>query len=565
MAVITGTSGPDDLRGTDLHDVIFGGAGDDTLAGFGGHDHLDGGVGDDLLSGGDGDDLLKGDEGDDTLDGGTGKDTLLGGAGNDLLKGGAGRDVLDGGAGDDTLDGGAGGANMASYADATSGVTVSLAIAGPQDTVGAGVDFLIHIQALKGSVFGDVLTGDNGDNIIYGGGGRLGGGGFDTIDGGGGKDTIVGDGLLYGGAGNDQITGMASGDTLYGGDGDDHLYGGFHIPGHSGGGSDGVYGGAGNDYMKVFFGDDTLDGGPGDDIMVGSRSGHEVFYAMDGADTVIAGPDDDIYVPAASTTGQAEIIGDAGNRYPRGDVLHVVGDPTAGTPFDFSHVSGINGLDLGPEVFARLAAGNVPSDPEHTPAQTLTAHGGLGVDASALSAVHVVYTVDPSVSTGVSVTGADLADTLAGGDHDDVLSGGRGQDLLTGGSGDDTLYGGMSQDTLNGGSGADVLSGGGGKDLFVYTALGDSTVDPSGQDHVLDFSHANGDQIDLSAIDADTKQDGDQAFTMAPAFTDHPGQLIQLAHGAGVLVEGDVNGDGVADFAIQVDTPTLLTASDFVL
>jgi large repetitive protein len=47
-----------------------------------------------------------------------------------------GDDQLTGGAGDDT----------ASYAAAGSGVTVSLAIAGPQDTGGAGAEPLIGIE-----------------------------------------------------------------------------------------------------------------------------------------------------------------------------------------------------------------------------------------------------------------------------------------------------------------------------------------------------------------------------------------------------------------------------------
>jgi Ca2+-binding RTX toxin-like protein len=41
-------------------------------------------------------------------------------------------------------------------------VTVSLAVAGAQNTVGAGSDTLIGIENLTGSSFNDVLTGDAG-------------------------------------------------------------------------------------------------------------------------------------------------------------------------------------------------------------------------------------------------------------------------------------------------------------------------------------------------------------------------------------------------------------------
>ena len=113
-------------------------------------------------------------------------DTLTGDAGNNVLTGGAGNDMLLGGAGDDTLDGGAGTADTASYATAGSGVTVSLAIAGPQDTVGAGVDTLIGIERLIGSSSNDTLTGDGLANRIDGGAGD------DTIDGGAGNDILIG-------------------------------------------------------------------------------------------------------------------------------------------------------------------------------------------------------------------------------------------------------------------------------------------------------------------------------------------------------------------------------------
>ena len=59
-----------------------------------------------------------------------------------------GEDLLDGGEGDDTLDGGTG-IDTASYALAAGGcVAVSLALAGAQDTGGAGIDTLLSIENL---------------------------------------------------------------------------------------------------------------------------------------------------------------------------------------------------------------------------------------------------------------------------------------------------------------------------------------------------------------------------------------------------------------------------------
>ncbi|MDU9415778.1 retention module-containing protein [Pseudomonas sp. zfem005] len=127
-----------------------------------------------------------------TLAGGSGNDVLIGGVGNDTLNGNNGNDLLVGGAGDDALNGG-GGIDTASYVDATSGVTVSLASAAAQNTGGAGTDTLSGIENLIGSNFGDVLTGNSGDNTLSGLAGNdtlIGNGGNDILSGGDGADTF---------------------------------------------------------------------------------------------------------------------------------------------------------------------------------------------------------------------------------------------------------------------------------------------------------------------------------------------------------------------------------------
>ena len=116
---------------------------------------------------------------------------IVGNDGNNSLSGLGGNDTLTGGAGDDTLDGGAG-TDTASYADAGSGVTVSLAEHDAQDTGGAGSDTLIGIENLTGSAFNDTLTGDANANTLSGLAGDdtlQGGAGNDTLDGGTGTDT----------------------------------------------------------------------------------------------------------------------------------------------------------------------------------------------------------------------------------------------------------------------------------------------------------------------------------------------------------------------------------------
>ncbi len=257
-------------------DVLKGGAGDDILYGLGGNDSLWGGAGDNVLAG---------HEGNDTLSGGLGEDYLLGGIGNDQLDGGAGMD-------------------WAAYEDATSAVSVNLALTIAQNTLGGGIDRLIGIENLYGSAFNDTLIGDAGVNYLSGG---------------------AGDDQLVGGAGDDHLSGGAGNDWIEGGEGwdvvsyDDGLPGGVlvHLASNiaTGHGVDrlfdieGVYGTEygdtliGNDQSNALMGrdgddhlfggsgdDDYLDGGAGDDTFIFTGTwGSEVVLGGDGSDTIVFG------------------------------------------------------------------------------------------------------------------------------------------------------------------------------------------------------------------------------------------------------------------------------------
>lgn len=155
------------------------------------------------------------------LNGTIGKDLLIGTAGNDRLFGSSGDDVLVGGAGADFLNGGAG-TNTASYANATSALTVSLADT-TKNTGDAAGDRFSQISGLIGTGFNDVITGNGSVNTLFGGAGNdtiYGLDGVDTIDGGTGND------ILDGGLKNDVLGGGTGNDRLIGGDGFDMLTGG---------------------------------------------------------------------------------------------------------------------------------------------------------------------------------------------------------------------------------------------------------------------------------------------------------------------------------------------------
>lgn len=136
---------------------------------------------------------------------------------------------------------------------------------------------------------------------------------------------------------------------------------------------------------------------------------------------------------------------------------------------------------------------------------------------------------------------------------DDVYRGtGTVSGATWGGAGDDVIVGGASDDRINGGEGQDRLAGGAGDDVFDFDGLTDSGAIFASADRIMDF--AAGDNIRLTAIDANASIDGDQAFSFigSAAFSGVAGELRIEADRGNTVVYGDVDGDLSADFAIVV-------------
>lgn len=150
-----------------------------------------------------------------------------------------------------------------------------------------------------------------------------------------------------------------------------------------------------------------------------------------------------------------------------------------------------------------------------------------------------------------------LKGTVFGGPGADTLMGGKSSEALWGGGGHshsedkaDVIWAGAGADTLVGGAGADTLSGGSGADVFVYQSLSDTMI--SAPDLIQGLASA--DRIDLSAIDADAGQSGDQAFVLVAALNGHAGQAALVydpAHHQTQLLL-DVDGDGAADAEVLI-------------
>ncbi len=480
---------------------INGDGSNETITGSSQADTITGNDGADTLNGGGGDDVIDGGNGMDVLNGGAGGDLLSGGVGNDTLNGGTGNDNLIGGAGADNLDGGAD-IDQAGYNSATAAVRADLLVSASNTGAAAG-DTYTSIENLRGSDFNDVLLGDNSANDIFG---HIG------------NDRLIGrDGAdrLFGGVGDDVLIGGVGGDVLNGGPGSDTASYQFATmgvradllaPGTNTGEA------AGDSYVSI----ENLQGSSNGDVLLGDNNANDVFgfagndrlLGRDGDDRLFGGTQDDV------------LIGGLG-----GDVLNGgAGVDTASYELATTDVRAdlfFSGQNMGE------AAGDTYGDVE-------------------------------------SLTGSSSNDVLLGNGGANTLSSLDGNDRLFGRGGEDVVFGGIGADRVGGGFGG-VVAADGSADTFLYTNINQSTVGALGRDTIIDFWRADGDTVDLSAIDANTIAAGNQAFSFIgnAGFSGSAGQLRYAT--AINQIQGDVNGDGVADFAIVVDNVANMIGSDFAL
>jgi Ca2+-binding RTX toxin-like protein len=595
----TGNDFANVLTGGAVGNHLYGGGGADVLVGGAGADWLDGGSGIDQMTGGAGNDTYYVDNaadrvvefaggGTDTvvstaaffvlpdnvenftgagtaalsgtgnalanlLVGNNGDDHLYGLAGNDVLQGGLGNDWLDGGTGDDRMAGGLG--NDVYIVDSAGDVVTEAANAGTDEVrttlatykLAANLENLTFLGA--GAFTG---TGNASDNVMSGGDGGAvlhGLGGNDTLTGGAGAD------LLDGGTGADRMIGGAGDDTYLVDDAGDQV---VELPG---GGTDTVrlsvnsYIMSDNVerllYVGTGAGTVTVWGNAADNVITGSSTAANVLVGGDGNDTLTGGSGND---QLNGTAGADRMVGGAGDDIyyvdNAGDV--VVEGANAGhdrVVSEIDYVLPANVEDLQLSGLAVSGTGNTLDN-------LLVGNGGANI-----------------LSGGAgndTLLGGLGDDTLNGGAGNDMLLGDAGKDRLNGGDGNDTLIGGDGDDWLQGGAGRDILYGGAGADRFVFKA-GDFATAPSAStppvlwaDVVADFSHAEGDRLDFSQIEAQVSGGAGFAFVGTAAFSGHAGEVRMDAVAGGYDVTGDLNGDGRADFHLIVTTATPLSAGDFV-
>ena len=329
----------------------------------------------------------------------------------------------------------------------------------------------------------------------------------DTIFGLAGNDT------LDGGGGNDFIDGGSGNDLLNGGDGNDTLVGG--------GGNDTASGGAGDD--RIFSsGFGTYNGGGGNDEIHAGNGFPEILNGGVGVDTLVT----------TSFFGNYNIDLATGVTNFAGESFTGFENAISGSGND--RISGTGG--------ANSMQGNAGND-------FLRGLGGND-----------------------NLQGGDGNDSVRGHTGNDSVSGGAGFDTLTGEAGQDTLNGGADSDVLNGGLQADVLFGSSGSDRFEYRGQADSSG--AGRDTIQGFDGAgfvggDSDVIDVFALDANTTNAPNQAFSFLGERTDAqgiaagPASLWVRNVGGDTLVQGNTDNDAGIEFSVRIaDGGTV--ASDYV-
>lgn len=423
---------------------------------------------------------------------------------------------------------------------------------GSSNLWGGGGDDVLSLAAAASSYGSASLIGGDGDDRLIGGGGGdvlIGGAGADRMEGGGGGDRY----LQVDGA--DTIHEAADGGTDTVETAVDYTLGvnveNLLLTGAAARGT----GNAGVNTITGNFSDNVLNGKADADVLIGG-GGNDRYVVDDLGDRVVedesafAGTDT-VYSSLSFTLGNGveQLVLTAAGNIGRGNALDNTLTGSAGA--DVLHGLGGNDVLMSAGGSDRLIGGD-GDDLYHVDdtGDVIVEQAGGGADRVIATAA---YTLSAQVESLELREGARFG---RGNNGANVLIGSNGNDTLQGMGGGDVLTGGSGKDTLSGGTGQDALYGNGGPDRFVF-ARGDSSADWQQADGIVDFSHSEGDRIDLSGF-------GHLTFVGAAEFSGRAQVRFEEFDGD-TLISIDRDGDRIADAVIGLIGSAVLTAVDFIL
>lgn len=362
-------------------------------------------------------------------------------------------------------------------------------------------------------------------------------------------------------------TGTSGVDTLTGSSGDDEIYGL--------GDNDTLNGGDGADLLDGGTGQDTMTGGAGDDTyFVDNVFDSVVEAASEGTDLVSSSVNYALSANVENLTLTGSAVSGSGNAL-RNTIHGNAGDNSLFGGDEKDTLYGEGGNDTlygGSDDVQDVLDGGTGDD---------IMYGGLGNDiyyVDSLSDAAVEYAsegvsdvIRSSITWTLSTTGNIESLQLQGSSNingtgnqvSNLMNGNTGDNVLTGGAGTDTIRGGDGNDLILGGVTNDLLHGEAGYDTFAF--FDESVNLPTLEtDRIYDLDMANGDRIDVSAIDADVNTAGNQAFTFVAAFTGVAGQAKATYSGVFTDFDFDVDGDSVVDFRIRADGSHAGTTTDIL-
>lgn len=515
---------------------------DNRLVGNSGNNFLDGRAGADKMDGGAGNDTFVVDNLGDEITDSTGVDLVMtyinhtlgssienlrlmgtnalngtGNALNNIIWMNIGDNVVDGGG--DTVVGGARGDTVSYEYGATSGITLDLSKTGPQATGGSGTDTVFNVENVTGSNYSDLLSGNDGANIL---------------DGGWGVDTVT-----YANAAQGVEIDLSAQTAVVGGIVD--LVRNF----------ENITGSSFDDTMTGDLGANSFNGGTGSDTVtyqnvLAGEGGVNVDLSIVGAqNTLASGWDTFLLIPNQTRSSVENLTGSVNDDTLTGDAYANRLDGSDGDDI-LRGAGGADGL-----------VGGLGDD---------LIDGGNGTDRAifvgAAAAVVDLNLTGPQ-NTGYGLDKLVSIEDVTTGSGDDKIIGNAQANSMNGGFGNDTITGGGGNDTINGDAGDDRLTGGAGLDVFVF----DSELASGSFDRITDFSAAD-DTIQLENAIFTTLGAG--ALSTAAFVANAAGQaldasdrIIYETDTGNLYYDADGDGFGAAVQFATVAPGLALTAADF--